>query len=155
VPEDNPSASVFGLVAVGALLAAETGAGDTYLDTLVAAVIATATYWLLHAYATLLGRRVASGGRLTVRALLSALVHDRPLLRGAAIPLITLVIAWLVGASQENGLTAAIWSVVAAIVVFEVLAGVRAEATPAELVLQTGLGLLLGIGVLAMRSVVH
>jgi hypothetical protein len=156
VPDDNPAAAVYGLVAVGALLAAESGqTHESYLDMVASAAIAAVTYWMLHAYATLLGRRLTTGGALTVGALLRALGHDVPLLRGAAIPLVTLFIAWLVGATQEHGLTAALWSVVAAIVAFELLAGVRARSTPRELGLQTVLGLLLGLGVLSVRMVVH
>jgi hypothetical protein len=40
---------VYGVILVGALLAAESGVHETYLDTVLSAVIATAIYWLAHA----------------------------------------------------------------------------------------------------------
>ena len=55
VPAENPGGAVFGLIAIGALMAAESGLHETYLDTVLSAVIAAGVYWLFHAYTTLLG----------------------------------------------------------------------------------------------------
>jgi hypothetical protein len=51
--------------------------------------------------------------------------------------------------------SAALWSVVASLVVFEIAAGMRSHLTRGELVLEAGVGVTLGIGILALRIVLH
>jgi hypothetical protein len=155
VPAENPAGAVYGLLAIGALLAAESGRHESYIDTLLSAVIAACTYWLLHAYATVLGRRLAGEERLDARALLAALAHDWALLRGAAIPLTALLLAWATGATQRTAVLAALWSAVAGLVGFEVLAGIRARARPRELALEAAVGLAMGLAVLSLKIVLH
>jgi hypothetical protein len=155
VPDRNPAGSVYGLLAIATLLAAETGLHESYLDTLLSAVVAGTTYWLLHAYSTALGRRLAGGERLNTRTLAAALSHERALLRGGAIPMATLILAWVTGIELETGVAVALWVSVVALVAFEVLAGIRVHAGPAELALDTAVGLVLGVAVVVIRLVLH
>ncbi len=146
---------IYGVIVIGALLAAESGRHETYLDTVASTAIAAALYWLAHAYASVLGRRLSLHERLTATALLRALGHDWALVRGAAIPLVALLVAWASGASQQTAVTVALWSAVTSIVVFELIAGVRSRAAPAELVLELGVGVAMGMGILALKIVLH
>jgi len=155
VPDENPTGTVYGVIVIGALLAAESGRHETYLDTLLSAAIATALYWLAHAYANVLGRRLASAERLTAGALVRALGHDWALVRGAAIPLLALVIAWASRASQETAVNAALWSAFASLVVFELIAGIRSRATAGELVLEGTVGAAMGMGIIVLKIVLH
>jgi hypothetical protein len=155
MPGENPSGVVYGVIVIGALLSAESGRHETYLDTVASAAIAAALYWLAHAYATVLGRRLRGRERLTSGSLWRALVHDWALIRGAAIPLLVLLIAWATGAAQETAVSAALWSAVASLVAFELMAGIRSRARPGELALEVGVGVVLGIGMLALRIVLH
>jgi hypothetical protein len=155
MPGDNASGVVYGVIVIGALLAAESGRHETYLDTVASAAIAAALYWLAHAYATVLGRRLSGQERLTSGSLGRALVHDLALIRGAAIPLLVLLIAWATGAAQATAVSAALWSAVASLVAFELLAGIRSRSTPGELALEVSVGAVLGIGMLALRIVLH
>lgn len=155
VPAGNAAGVVYGVITVGALMAAESGRHESYLDTIASALIATILYWLAHAYADLLGRRLATGERLTAKTLGSALIEDWAIVRGAAIPLLALVIAWAVGASQESGVTAALRTAVVTVVVFELIAGIRAKSTPGELLLKAGVGVTMGLAILAMKGVLR
>jgi hypothetical protein len=155
VPAENPAGVVYGVITVGALMAAESGRHESYFDALASAAFATLLYWLAHAYADLLGGRLETGERLTAGALGRALVHDWAIVRGAAIPLLALVIAWLVGASQEAGVTAALRTAVAAVVVFELLAGIRAKSTFRELLLRGAVGVTMGIAILAVKGILR
>lgn len=155
VPAGNAAGVVYGVITVGALMAAESGRHESYLDAFASAVFATLLYWLAHAYADLLGRRLEQGERLTMRALGRALVHDWAIVRGAAIPLLALVIAWLVGASRESGVTAALRTAVVTVVVFELLAGIRAKSTLGELLLKGAVGVTMGIAILAVKGVLR
>jgi len=151
----NPAGAVYGLLATGALLAAESGRHETYLDTVLSAVIAACVFWLLHSYANLLGRRLEGGERLSGRALVQALLRDRAVLRGASIPLGTLLLAWAAGASQRTGVLLALWSAVVGLVAFEIMAAIRTRATPRELALEASVGLAMGLAILGLRILLH
>src|ERR1700709_1530616 len=88
VPAGNAAGVVYGVITIGALMAAESGRHEGYPDLLPAGIVATLLYWLAHAYADLLGRRLATGESLAVKALGRALAHDWAIARGAAIPLL-------------------------------------------------------------------
>jgi VIT1/CCC1 family predicted Fe2+/Mn2+ transporter len=143
------------VIVIGALLAAESRLHETYIDTVGSALIATGLYWLAHAYAGVLGRRLDAEEQLSARALGRALAHDWALVRGASIPLLVLVLAWAAGAHQADAVTAALWSAVASLVAFELVAGLRSKASPAELALEVCVGLTMGLGILALKIVLH
>jgi hypothetical protein len=155
VPTKNPARVVYGVVVIGALLAAESGIHESYLDTVVSALLALGVYWLAHAYASVLGRRLAVPGRLTLGMLWRALKHEWAIVEGAAIPLLALVLAWLSGAAQGTAVTIALWSAVASLIVFELAAAIRSNATPRELVLEVGVGIAMGMGIIALKVVLH
>jgi hypothetical protein len=155
VPDVNPAGVVYGIILIGALLAAESGEHDSFLDMFISAVIAAALYWVAHAYAELLGERVTAGERLTAAGLGRALVHDWTIVRGAAVPLAVLAISWAAGASQQTGATAAMWSAIATLVAFELIAGLRAHSSGRELALNAGVGASMGIAILALKIVLR
>lgn len=155
VPAGNAAGVVYGVITVGALMAAESGRHESYLDALASAVVATLLYWLAHAYADLLGRRLTTGDALTAKTLGQALAHDWAIVRGAAIPILALVIAWAVGAGREAGVTAALRTAVVTVVVFELLAGIRAKSTPGELLLKAAVGVTMGLAILAVKGILR
>ena len=155
MPEESTSGVVYGIIVVAALLAAESGRHESYLDTIASAAIAAALYWLAHAYAELLGHRLEQHERLTASALARALAHDRAMIRGAALPLAVLAVCWAAGAAQQTAVTAALWTTIASLVAFELLAGVRARASPRELALEAGVGAAMGVAILALKIVLH
>lgn len=155
VPGENPAGAVYGTIVIGALLAAESGRHEGYPDAVGSTLIALGMYWLAHAYAEVLGRRLASHERLTAVALRDALARDWAIVRGAAIPLLALLLAWALGAARETAVTAALWSTVASLVAFELLAGVRAHATRGELAIEGGVGIAMGVAILALKVLLH
>lgn len=155
VPDRNPAGVLYGLITIGALLAAESANRETYAEAIGSAAIAMVLYWFAHAYSNVLGRRLETRERLTVRALLRECAHDWAIVRGAAIPLLTLLVAWTVGAGQGAGVTAALWSTVVSLIAFELLAGIRSHATPREFALEGAVGIAMGIAILALKIVLH
>jgi hypothetical protein len=143
------------VIVIGALLAAESGRHESYLDTLLSAAIAAALYWVAHSYAGVLGHRLRTGERLTIGALIAALAHDWALIRGASIPLLALVVAAVTGATQETAVTAAVWCSIVSLAAFELIAGVRSGASRAELVLEVSVGVTMGLAILALKVVLH
>ncbi len=138
---ENPGGIAYGAILVGALLAAESGHPETYKEAIASGLIGAVVFWLLHAYASALGRRVARQERLTVGVLMRSLAEEWTIIPGAAIPLLTIVIAGLAGASLEKAVTdrhlGLRWS---SIIVLEVGAGINAGARGTELVLDATVG---------------
>lgn len=155
IPAVNPAGAIYGMITIGALLAAESELHETYAETIGSTVIALAMYWVAHAYANLLGERLQTHERLNTAALVRNLVHDWAIVRGASPPLLALVVSWVVGASQEAAVTAALWTTVGSLLVYELAAGLRAKAQPTELLLEGCVGAAMGLGVLALRMVLH
>ena len=146
---------MYGTITVGALLAAESSVRETYAETVSSVAVALVIYWLAHSYAELLGHRITAQKRLTLQELGRALGRDWAIVRGAGAPLLTLLIAWAVGAEQETAVTVALWICAGSLVAFELLAGLRARAGPAELALELCVGAAMGIGVVILRVILH
>ena len=154
LPDDAPE-FIYGVITIGAVMAAESGAHETYGETFASAFVAAVLYWLVRAYTDLLGHRLATGERLMARALGRELLADRAIVSGASLPLLGLLIAWIAGAGQETGVSVALYTAVAAIVLFELVAGVRSRSTPRELLFKTSVGVAMGLAILAMKGIVR
>jgi len=152
VPAENPGGAVYGAIVVGALLAAEAGAHETYGGTILASILATLLSWLAHSYAVVLGHRLEGEERLGV---IGPMISERALLRGALLPLAVLLIGWAAGVSETTAVTAAIWSVIVSLVAFELIAGFRSHATRKEFVIDVSFGLTMGVGILALKILLH
>lgn len=143
------------MILIGALLAAESGLHDDYATTVASVAIGLAVYWLAHSYAAVLGRRLSERGRLSPRALVHALAREWAIVRGALIPLLALLVCWAAGVSQATGIAVAIWSSVAALIALELLAGAAAGAGTSELLLEGGVGAVMGLAILALKMLAH
>jgi len=150
---ENPGGIVYGAILVGALLAAESGHPETFKEAVASGLTGAAVFWLLHAYASALGWRVAHQERLTMRVLLQSLADEWAIVPGAAVPLLTLVVAGLAGATLESAVNVAIWASVASIIALEVGAGIHAGARGTELVLDAAIGAILGGAILALKAI--
>jgi hypothetical protein len=155
IPAENPAGTVYGMIVIGALLAAESGRHESHVDEVGSTLIALGLYWLAHAYASVLGQRLATHERLTAGALGRTLLHDWAIVRGASIPLLALLLGWAVGAGREASVDAALWSTIAGLIAFELLAGVRSRATRRELALEVCVGVTIGVGILALKILLH
>lgn len=149
---ENPERVVYGVILIGALIAAESGIHDGYLEKIGSTVLALGVYWLAHAYSTVLGRRLSHHQHLTVSAVARALVNEWAIVRGGSIPLLVLLIAWIAGASQTTAVNAAVWAAIVSLIVFELLAGLRSHATPRELALEGAFGTAMGLAMLALKA---
>jgi hypothetical protein len=154
-PGTNPARLVYGVLAIGAVLAAESGSHEGYLDTIGSAVIAIWLYWLAHAYADVLGHRLQTHEHLSITVLGRALRDEASILLGAALPLLALLLSWAFGVNLATGVEVALWTSVGSLIAFELLAGIRARSTPGELAFETGVGLTMGLAIVALKVVLH
>jgi hypothetical protein len=151
----NPGAVVYGIITVGALLAAESAKRETYVDTVAAVAIALLLYWLAHAYSEFAAHRLEQKQPLTLGGLARTLVREAMSIAGAAVPLLALLIGWVAGVSLTDAVTAAVWTSGAMIVTVEVVAGVRAELSASALTVQAAVGALFGLLVIALKVILH
>jgi hypothetical protein len=151
----NVGGLVYGTIAVAALLAAESAQRETYAETVGAVLIALALYWLAHSYAEYTAQRIKGAEKLSFTAFGRTMVHQLWILLGAAIPLLTLLVWWAAGSRLTTAVTAAIWSAAAVLGLVELAAALRAHLTGRELIAQIGLGLVLGLLVIAIKLVLH
>jgi len=152
---ENPAGVVYGIITMGALLAAENGKAETYLEAVGSAAIALLLYWLAHSYAGLLGDRLATHKHLTPVSLGRAFLHDWGIVRGALMPLVALLIGWIAGAALETAINAAVWTSVGCLIAFELLAAIRAKAGTGELLVEVCVGATMGLAILALRILLH
>jgi hypothetical protein len=155
VPERNPAGAVYGIITVGALLAAESGLRETYAETIGSVSIAVVLYWFAHSYADVLGLRLTEQRRLSWGELWHTFVQDWAIVRGASAPLMALLVGWAVGAGQASAVSAGVWTAVASLIAFELAAGIRSRAKPAELTLEVFVGATMGLAILALRALLH
>jgi hypothetical protein len=153
--ERHPAEAVYGTVTVGALLAAESSLRETYPETIGSLAIAVVLYWFAHAYADVLGLRLSREQTITWNELWRTFAQDWAIVRGAAFPLLAVVVAWIVGAEQATAASAGVWAAVASLILFELAAGLRSGARAPEVALQVGAGATLGLGILALRALLH
>jgi hypothetical protein len=155
LPEKNPARLVYGVLAIGAVLAAESGSHENYLDTASSAVITILLYWLAHAYADVLGQRLTAHERLSITVLGRAFRDEAAILVGCVLPLLVLSFCWIFGVALATGVEAALWTTVGSLIAFELLAGLRAKSTPRELAFEAGIGIAMGVAIIALKVVLH
>ena len=144
------------MLAIGAVLAAESGSHENYLDTAGSAMIAILLYWLAHAYADVLGHTACSRTRVCSIAVLGRALRDEAaILIGAVLPLLALLLCWAFGVALASGVEAALWTTVASLIAFELIAGIRARSTPRELAFEVGVGATMGLAIIALKVVLH
>jgi len=151
----NLGAAVYGTILVGALLAAESAVSETYAETIAAVLLALVIFWIAHAYSAFASWRLRQGEPVTVQGLLRAMSQESPLLIGAAVPLLALLIAGAAGARLTTAVNVAIWTSAAMIVVIEFVASRRSGSSGRALVFQTTVGALLGFLVIALKLILH
>lgn len=149
------SAAIYGTMTVGALLAAESAASETYAETVIAVMITLVIYWFAHSYAEFASDRLKEREPLRLGVLGRIMVHQVPILFGAAIPLVAVLILWAANASLSTAVTVAVWTSAATVVLIEIMAAVRAERTGRELAMQALFGALLGLLIIVLRLVLH
>lgn len=151
----NVEGAVYGTVMIGVLFAVEDARRETYAETVEAALVVLLLYLLSHFYAHFLGVRLRARERFTAKLLWRSWRHELPILQGAIIPVLALLIAWILGATATEGTTAALWTTAVMIVTLEVAAGWRARLGAWEMLLQAGTGAILGLTIVGLKLILH
>jgi hypothetical protein len=146
---------VYGTITAGALLAAEAGRRGSLLRDVAAVVVTLCLYWLAHGYADAMAERLADGRRLSVSQLARHLAHASTFLRGAAVPVVVLLLARACGATTRDAVLAGLIGAAATLIVLETVAAARQRLGRRELLVQVSVSGVLGVGVLVVRVLLH
>jgi hypothetical protein len=140
---------------IGVLLAAENARRVGYPDTIGAAVLVLALFWLVGIYAHDLGERLQKREQVNLRQVLRSCVHELTIVEGGFIPVVVLLVAWAAGVSVTHGVTAAVWTAAVGVIVLEVAAGWRARLRPRRFWLQACSGIVMGLAIVALNLLLH
>ena len=151
----NYGSAVYGLITVSALLAAESATVQTYAETIVGVLLALVLFWLAHAYSEFVSWRAEAGERLTRAGITRMLRRELPILVGATPPLVAVLIAWAAGLGLGTGITIALWTSSATILVAEVVAGLQADLSGRKLAVQAVIGTAFGVLILVLKLALH
>jgi len=151
----NPEGAVYGTLAIGAMLAAESVRSETYAKTVAAVTITMLLYWLAHAYSDYAGERWRRHETLELSGLAHMMMRELSILLSAGVPLVVVLISWATGAELSSAVSAAVWTSAAMVVVIEVAAGLNAKQKGWDLVKEAALGVVLGLLVIALKLVLH
>lgn len=151
----NAEGAVYGAVMIGVLLAAEDGRQETYAETIGATAIVVVLYWMTSLYTHILGIRLRTHEPLNGPLIRRSLVHEFPVLEGAVVPVVVLVLAWLTGVSLTSGLRIAVFATAISIVVLEIAAGWRSKPRGPSIWPRAAVGAIAGLGVVAVKVLLH
>ncbi len=151
----NPGGLVYGVLAVATVIAAESTRKETFGKLLLASSITMALYWAAHAYSHHWASRIQRAHEWTLSEIRNSLRYEASVLLGAVFPLIVLTGAWIAGTRTETGATLVLWSAGIELLVLEVIPGIRHRLRLRELVIQSALGISMGVGILGLRFVLH
>lgn len=158
-PEENPAGVVYGTLAVGAVLAAESTVRDTFSETIEATFLALVMYWLAHTYTDVVGQRLGSKSvsprALSPRRLWQAATKELAIVKGASIPIVVLALSWLARATVGAGVTAALWASAVMLGYFEVAAAIRTRDRWFRIALESLFGVALGAGLLVLHGILR
>ncbi len=151
----RPAPFVYGALIIGAVLDAESQKQETFAETVSGMIITVLLLWLAHTYAQVIGQRLEKGEHLSLGLVRSKMAHEVAILTGAALPLLVVVIWWAAGGHLGSALSAGVYTAAVTIVVVEVAAAVRTGLSGTALVLQAGIGVILGLGILGLKLIYH
>jgi hypothetical protein len=154
-PRFDPGGLILGVLAVATVIAAESTRQETYPRLFAASLISVAVYWISHAYARHWSWRLDHSFAWTATELFSSLAFESTLLIGALLPVLVLGVAWVAGFSREAAVTAVLWCAAMELVLLEILTAVRRRLSARDLLVQAALGILMAVGILLMRLVLH
>jgi hypothetical protein len=147
----NAGGAVYGTLLVGIMFAAEEARHAGYPATIEAATVVLVVYWLTSFYAHTLGVRLQRREPLDWRLICRGCLYELPILEGAVVPLLVLIVAWTAGLPIGDGVAVAVWAAVATVVVLEVLAGWRSRRRPLDFVMQAVAGVAMGLALIAVK----
>jgi hypothetical protein len=151
----NPGGLVYGTILSATLISAETAKAERYAGALGGIVLAEIVYWLALSYSEFAGERAKTGDPFEFKGFLSSAHHELAVVLTGIPPFLVIVACWIVGATLATALTIGVYTAAGMIVLSELVIGISTEQTGRELIVDTLVGVLFGILVIAVKVLLH
>jgi hypothetical protein len=147
------AAGIYGTIITAAVLAA---AGDhvSTLPLAVSIVVTLVVYWLAEEYAELLGEQLEGGRLPTWTDVRAALAASWPMVSASYIPLLSLVLARLLGASPPDAVNVGLVVAIVLLMIYGWSAGRAAHLRGRQLLVLTSIAAALGLLMVLLKDVV-
>ncbi|HEY8081076.1 MAG TPA: hypothetical protein VIE15_03220 [Acidimicrobiales bacterium] len=151
---ENASSVIYGIITVGAVLAAEGNRNEPYWRSVGAAILILLLYWVVHAWSVDSGDRLEKRRAFEGPAFLAELRAEFSIMRGAVAPIAAVILAGVAGATDQRAVF--IGTIVSAmmLVLFEFSVAVLGRLGARQVVIQTAAGGAFGMALIVLRFVV-
>ena len=147
------AAGIYGAIVTAAIL--DTVGGHVSTAALVVSVVVTLlVYWLAEEYAEILGEQLEGGRLPTWRDIRGPLAATWPMVSASFIPLLSLVLARLFGASSSGAANAGLATAIVLLVIYAWSAGRAAQLRGRQLLVITLIAAGLGLLMVVLKDVV-
>jgi hypothetical protein len=154
-PNGDPAATIFGTLIAAAVLATKGQKGESGLEIFLSGTLVIVLYWLAHVYADVVGERLHTKTRPGWSAIIRTGLRDVSMLRGSLLPIAIFGVVRVLGASVNAAVLTALWSTVALMAMWGLVAAARGGARGLELLAETAVCALLGALNLLLKIFVH
>jgi hypothetical protein len=152
--ERNPAAVIYGVITVGAVLAAEGARTEPFVRSVGTAIAILLLYWLVHSWSVDTGDRVERGRHFTWAKFNEALRDEAPIMRGALLPVMAVILAGVLGATDRRAVLVGTLVSAALLVVIEFSVAVRDRMSNRQVAIQTAAGAAFGMALIGLRFLV-
>lgn len=151
----NAEGALYGVMLIGVLLAAEDAHHETYAETIASAAIVILIYWWTRIYTHVLSVRLQTRETLGRGLMWRSAVHELPVVEGAIVQVLVLLVSWVTGVSLATGVKATAAAMVVSIVGLEIAAGWRTGSRKRSVWFSGVVGAVIGLGVVGVKVVLQ
>jgi hypothetical protein len=151
----NPSGLVYGTILSATLISAETAKATRYSGALGGIVLAEIVYWLALSYSEFAGDRATTGEAFAWQGFWRSAKHELAVVLSGIPPFVVIVVCWIIGATLATALTIGVYTAAGMIVLAELLIGISTEQTGRELIVDTLVGVVFGMLIVAVKVLLH
>ncbi len=151
----NPSGLIYGTILSATLISAEAAKAERYPGALGGIVLAEIIYWLALSYSEFAGDRVETGEPFEFKGFVRSARHELAVVLSGIPPFVVILVCWIVGASLTTALTIGVYTAAGMVVFAELVIGISTEQTGRELIVDTLVGILFGIMIVAIKVFLH
>jgi hypothetical protein len=151
----NPGGLVYGTILSATLISAENARAERFVGALGGIVLAELAYWLALSYSEFAGERLETGERFEFTGFWGTARHELAVVLSGIPPFLVIVICWIVGASLTTALAIGVYTAAGMIVLAELVIGISTEQTGREVIVDTLVGVVFALMVIAVKVLLH
>ena len=148
------AAAIYGLIVSGAVMAAA-GEHGTVREVAITVFVTVLVYWLAESYADVLGEQIAEERPSTWARTRELLRQGWPLVEASYVPLVVMVLAWAVGMSTTNAITAGLVTNALLLVALGWIASAQSHSSIPARAVSAALAGAFGMVMIVIKTLLH